>query len=249
MKKIQILFTALFFLVEPVFLTGCSTTQSTIDKQIDTSNNQQEFVVTVDEGGVKNFNNKQLKLELSELDQDNLTEKGKEGLIFMREEEKLAHDVYSVLFDKWGQKSFNNISSSEQTHTDAVKSLLNKYSIDDPSANTKLGEFMNKDLQALYDQLLKQGEVSLVEALKVGAIVEEVDIVDLQKYLEEVDNEDIVLVYENLMRGSRNHLRAYVKNLDKQEVTYSPEYLSEEEYEEIIGSETERGNGRFGRGR
>lgn len=35
-----------------------------------------------------------------------------DGLIFMREEEKLARDVYIAMYDNWGQRVFNNILGS-----------------------------------------------------------------------------------------------------------------------------------------
>ncbi len=167
-----------------------------------------------------------------------------EGLIYMREEEKLARDVYLYLYDLWGLRVFSNIASSEQTHTDAIKYLLVKYNIDDPVEVDSLGLFKNETLQNLYNTLTAQGKDSLVAALKVGALIEEVDIQDLHEELDEyVDNQDIQYVYENLMRGSRNHLRAFVSNLAAQGVTYEPQILSQEEYDEIINSPMERGSG------
>ncbi len=62
-----------------------------------------------------------------------LTAAEEEGLLFMREEEKLARDVYLVLFDKWGLRVFENIAESEQRHMDAVLYLLGKYGLDDPA--------------------------------------------------------------------------------------------------------------------
>ena len=226
-----------------VVLAGAGCTQPTTVTDSETTDTP---VISVDDNGYTDFDNTQLKLELSEFAESDLSDFEREGLIFMREEEKLAHDVYAFLYDTWGQNIFNNISSSEQTHTDAVKSLLDKYSIADPAAQTKPGEYTNDDLQNLYDQLVAQGSISLVEALKVGAIIEEVDILDLEKYLKDLDNEEIILVYENLLRGSRNHLRAFEKNLDQQGVDYSPQYLDEGAYQETIDSEVERGNGGFG---
>ena len=44
-------------------------------------------------------------------------------LMYMREEEKLARDVYATLYEKWGTRIFNNIRVSEQRHMDAVKAL------------------------------------------------------------------------------------------------------------------------------
>ncbi len=164
------------------------------------------------------------------------------GLSFMREEEKLARDVYTILYAKWNLRVFNNISRSEQMHTDAIKALLEKYDLSDPVVNDDLGVFQNQDLQNLYDGLVASGDSSLISALYVGTAIEEIDILDLQNELENVvDNGDITFVYENLMRGSRNHLRAFVKNLSSNGIEYAPRYLSEEAYLEIISSDHEHG--------
>jgi hypothetical protein len=158
-----------------------------------------------------------------------------ESLLFMVEEEKVARDVYMLLYAKWNLKPFNNISQSEQQHMDAVCVLLDRYSIAKPSTIAQIGTFENDDLQNLHDNLLVQGQQSLIEALKVGALIEEVDIKDLQDLLETtVDNADITYVYQNLIKGSENHLRAYVKNLTKQGVVYEPQVLDVAHYQSII---------------
>ncbi len=164
------------------------------------------------------------------------------GLIFMREEEKLARDVYLTLYSVWGQRIFTNISGAEQTHMGAIKMILDKYELADPVQIDSIGSFTNMDLRELYESLTTQGSVSLIEALKVGALIEEIDIRDLVKELDEyVDNADVTLVYENLYRGSRNHLRAYVRNLSRQGVTYEPTVLEPSDYQKIIDSDWERG--------
>ena len=168
------------------------------------------------------------------------------GLSYMREEEKLAHDVYVVLYEKWGLRVFQNISQSEQTHTEAVKALLDRYGLPDPAASTA-GVFNNPDLQALYNDLVARGSQSLAEALKVGAAIEEIDILDLEKHLAETDNADIQQVFNSLKNGSYNHLRAFVSNLSTRAgESYQPQYLSLETYESIINAAT-GGNGQ-GRG-
>jgi hypothetical protein len=165
-----------------------------------------------------------------------------DGLIFMREEEKLARDVYISMYDKWGQRVFNNISGAEQRHMDAIKTLLDRYELNDPVGIDSIGVYKNETLQDLYNTLIDQGSVSLLEALKVGALIEEIDILDIQHELDEnVDNEDVTFVYNNLLRGSRNHLRAFVRNMSRQGVDYTPLKLSEEQYLTIINSEWERG--------
>ncbi|RPJ24786.1 MAG: DUF2202 domain-containing protein [Chloroflexi bacterium] len=170
-----------------------------------------------------------------------------DDLIFMREEEKLAHDVYVTLYSTWGLPVFQNIANREATHTAAVKLLLDRYGIADPTAGKGFGEFTNPDLQKLYDQLVAQGSKSLVDALKVGAAIEEIDILDLQTRIARTTNADIKLVYNNLLRGSENHLRAFTSTLQKQTgETYAPQYLDATIYNSIVGTSNPRGGWRRG---
>jgi hypothetical protein len=172
-----------------------------------------------------------------------------EGLLFMREEEKLARDVYLTLYEIWQQNTFNNISRSEQAHTDEIKVLLDQYGLEDPMSNDEIGVFENADLQALYDELIELGSQSLGDALRVGAAIEEIDILDLQDSIEQSTHLDIQLVYENLIKGSRNHLRSFVSVLEKKTgEIYEPQYLSPEAYADIINAEKEAGSGEHGEG-
>ena len=171
-----------------------------------------------------------------------LSENEAAGLIYMREEEKLARDVYVTLYQQWGSPLFNNIANSEATHTSAIKVLLDRYGIADPAAGNGVGEFTDPTLQKLYDQLVAQGSQSLVDALKVGAAIEEIDILDLQTRLAQTADADIELVYGNLLKGSRNHLRAFTSTLQRQTgEVYIAQYLSAEMYETIMADTTSTG--------
>ena len=181
---------------------------------------------------------------------EDLSPEEEQGLLFMREEEKLARDVYITLYEKWNMKVFNNISLSEQKHTETIKLLLDRYALEDPMTTDERGVFQNETLQNLYNSLVEKGDESIVEALKVGGAIEEIDILDLEQQVSDiVDNEDIKLVYNNLLRGSRNHLRAFVGNLTNQGVTYEPQYMTQEAYQVIIDGETERGGNGRGKGK
>ncbi len=172
------------------------------------------------------------------------------GLVWMREEEKLAHDVYVALYETWGLQTFNTIAVSEQAHMESVLGLLERYGIADPAAGKALGEFSNPDLQALYARLVAQGQASALEALKVGAYIEELDIADLQARLSQIDNADIQQVYTNLLTGSGSHLRAFVRVLEWQFGTqYTPQVLDEATYQSIIGTVDETGPVQRGWGR
>ena len=174
------------------------------------------------------------------------------SLLFMREEEKLARDVYNTLAATWGIRSFSNIAASEQMHMDEIKVLLDRYALTDPALDA--GKFTNPDLQALYTKLVAQGNLSLADALKVGAAIEEIDIRDLQTRLPQTDNADIQQVYTNLMNGSYNHLKAFTGNLQNQTgETYQPQFLTSAQYQTILSSTTGgpgngRGNGGQGQG-
>ncbi|WP_159516873.1 DUF2202 domain-containing protein [Sunxiuqinia indica] len=171
-----------------------------------------------------------------------LTDAEIEGLRWMREEEKLAGDLYALFNAEYAMRIFANISRSENTHTNAVIYLLEQFEIEDPAVDAS-GVFANETLQGIYSDLKAAGEVSLLEALKVGAYVEELDILDLEQRLEDTCNEDIELVYENLLRGSRNHLRAFTRVLAQNGFDYEPTLLSDEYYTETIAAEMERGRG------
>ena len=166
------------------------------------------------------------------------------GLTYMREEEKLARDVYQVLFEKWGSRVFDNIATSEQQHMDAIAPLLSSYFLPDPAADTLPGQFSDPTLQELYDNLSAQGVLSLSDAFKVAAGIEEMDILDLQHFLEMDLPGDVRLVYENLLNGSYNHLSAFVTIMERQggEI-YTPQYLSAEAYQEILDLVSASGHG------
>lgn len=164
------------------------------------------------------------------------------SLLYMREEEKLAHDVYVTLYGKWDINIFTNISSSEQTHTNAVLALLNKYSLADPVGNNAVGVFTDTTLQKLYTQLVAQGSISLLEGFKIGATIEDLDIYDLKKAMVNVDNQDITFVYNNLAKGSRNHLRSFYSQITGSGGTYSAQFISQSELEAIVNSAKETGS-------
>lgn len=157
------------------------------------------------------------------------------GILFMREEEKLARDVYLYLYEIYPLRPFENIARSEQAHMDAIRYLVDLYNLEDPVAENPTGIFKNKELQQLYNTLIERGSQSKEEALRVGALIEEVDIIDLQNEMEKVtEHEQITRVYNNLCRASENHLRAFVRVQKMNGVEYTPVELDFDSFSEII---------------
>jgi hypothetical protein len=163
-------------------------------------------------------------------------------LIQMREEEKLARDVYLTLSEKWGVLVFDTIADSEQTHFEAIKILLDRYEVADPAIEG-VGKFSTEGLTDLYKELTKQGSISLADAMYVGAKIEDMDIVDLKEVLATTKKVDLTNVYSNLLLGSMNHLRTFVSHLQVLGITYEPQYLTSTELAEIL-SATGPGKGR-----
>ena len=171
------------------------------------------------------------------------------GLQFMREEEKLARDSYILLGDLWGLPVFANISDSEQSHMNGVKQMLDKYQVPDPvSDESDVGNFVDPELQALFDALMAAGEDSVMAALYVGGTIEETDMEDIQHWIDLADQEDIVGVYESLLCGSRNHLRAFVKQIENRGAVYEARVLPQDVVDAIADSPTERDCGSGGGG-
>ncbi len=168
-----------------------------------------------------------------------LSEAEKTDLIFLREEEKLARDVYLYAYDKHGLTIFNNISQSEQQHMDQVLTLLNTYDLPDP-ASPERGVFSDSTLQGLYDMLTAKADSSIVDALIVGATIEDLDIRDIESFKQRTTRTDLMAVYENLRCGSRNHMRAYYSQLLDNGSTYTPQFISQEEFDAIINSAREQ---------
>jgi hypothetical protein len=130
------------------------------------------------------------------------------GMQFLREEEKLARDIYKALFDKWNLVVFQNIMAAEETHFNAIGTLLARYGAADP-ALSGAGVYADPALNTLYNQLLEKGLRSAQDALEVGVLIEKQDIGDLENALKATTKFDVKRVYNNLMNGSYNHLDAF----------------------------------------
>ena len=147
---------------------------------------------------------------------------------FMREEEKLARDVYATLYAAWGSQVFDHIAYSEQRHMNAMGRLLATYAIPDPVEETGVDPgvypdsctadecvFLDEKLAGLYVMLMADGAQSQFAGLLVGGLIEEKDMIDIQAAIEETDDEHIRSVYGRLLCGSTNHLRAFARNIEQ----------------------------------
>ncbi|WMI66536.1 DUF2202 domain-containing protein [Aestuariibaculum sp. YM273] len=167
-----------------------------------------------------------------------VTTADKDALLFMLEEEKLARDTYTYLNDKWAVNQFANIKNSEQSHMNAIENLLIEYGIEYSILPT--GQFKNAELQIYYNQFINEGSVNQSRALMVGATIEDLDIVDLQEYIDATKNTQLISVFQSLQCGSRNHLRSFEQAIDILGETYEPQFLSLEEYNVIINTINEK---------
>ncbi|MFB6104830.1 MAG: DUF2202 domain-containing protein [Halobacteriaceae archaeon] len=209
---------------------GCLGTEDTPDAPIFVDG--QNGASSVDTDALRNRLDSYTPVDLSTTE--------REDIFYMREEEKVARDVYLALADEWGLTTHDRISDSEQTHMDAMLQLVETYDLEDPATGV-IGTFTNEDLQAFHDDLVEWGRSSVIASLKVGCRIEERDMRDIQLRVDRTDEEPVTLVYENLLKGSRNHLRAYYRRLTRYDGEYDPIYISQSEFDAIVDSDWETG--------
>jgi len=155
-------------------------------------------------------------------------------LLWMREEEKVARDVYLTLYKVWKKPVFSNIAAAEQRHMDAILKKINLFGLTDP-ALPGVGNFSNPELQVLYDEMIAQGKRTYIDSLIVGATIEDKDIMDLVAAIKGTNNLTLKTTYENLLEGSKNHLRAFVGLLRKQGLDYEPQFIDQALFDAILG--------------
>jgi hypothetical protein len=128
-----------------------------------------------------------------------LTEQQKATLAAMAQDEKLARDLYTAFAAKYDAVVFDRIAAAETRHLTAVRTLVTRYGIADPTAGKP----------AAYDTLLAQGSTSLQAALQVGVTVEQTTIADLTKALDGLTAPDVTQLYTHLRMASQHHLAAF----------------------------------------
>jgi hypothetical protein len=233
------------------FITGCSSEDT--GGVTDTATTDADVPTSVDDTALD---------DLSAAEVDGLDTTEASHLTFMREEEKLARDVYLTLAELYpGQKIFNQIATrAEQTHTDTMRDKLDQFNLPDPNPNTNnlpssLGVFTGDEwgwyFKEKFELLTAKGEVSELDALYVGAFIEELDMYDIAVCpqvmidrgfsspcgLEYTDERALQTAYSSLMSGSESHLRAYVGQIEAIIGTgnYEAQYLTQAEVDEILG--------------
>lgn len=162
-------------------------------------------------------------------------------LTYMRGEEKFSRDLYLGFAESWDIAPFAFVANAEQRHMDAVLRALRRYGLPDPVAGTLAGEFRDAELQSLYAALLEKGLASPFDALRVGGLVEEIDLLDLEFSAMRTANADIARLYENLACGSRNHLRAFAEGIGTLTgQAYVAQTMSQEAVDAILQQPRER---------
>jgi hypothetical protein len=162
---------------------------------------------------------------------------------FLRDEEKLARDVYRHLQARYDHPPFAHIAGCEQRHLEAMTALAGAPGAAGSETPDVAGRFADPELQALYDRLIASGDASLEAALAVGALVEETDIADLQRALSNAPSADAQAVYQRLLNASHNHLRAFHRNLAARNVSYTPQVLARAEFDAIVAGASGCGQG------
>lgn len=162
-----------------------------------------------------------------------------EFIYAVREDEKIARDLYFSFFRNFGLKTFENIGKAEDNHIKATEKLFDYYEIDYPALSAN-GKFEDASRQKLFDSLLLKGTPEL-EAFKVMALLEESNIVEYGEVLKSIVNPNIKLVIENLAKASANHFKAAIRQITALGGTYAPALMTQEQYRALIAIGFEKG--------
>ncbi|MDY7528241.1 MULTISPECIES: DUF2202 domain-containing protein [unclassified Cryobacterium] len=146
---------------------------------------------------------------LADVASGTMNDEQKASLTALAAEEKVAHDLYVAFAEKYDVAVFSRIARSETMHLDAVRTLLERYSITDPTIGLEVGRFPTDASQKLYDTLLSQGSASVDAARETARTVETTDIADLTAASAGVTAPDVLAVYEHLLTASQHHLSAF----------------------------------------
>ena len=174
-------------------------------------------------------------------------------LRLMAEEEQMARDIYNALYLQTSQKVFQNIASSEQTHTETLSALMVASQM--AALPGTPGHYEDAGLQSLYDSLMAQAAQGTLQALQTGALVEETDIRDLRLAIAASTDPQVIEAYQQLLQGSYNHLAAFASAIQRQGgPAYQAQLLPAEDVAAILaqnnsqqgGAGTGNGNGQGG---
>lgn len=223
--------------------------------EIEMPQDQMLDVISVNADGVTMFNTSNVVPSFettAELTSDEI-----EFLYAVREDEKLARDIYNSFYSLYASKPMSNIAKAEENHIAAVERLFYFYSINYPAVG-EAGVFADATRQSYYNELISKG-TTLLDAYKAAAYLEEKDIADYEAVLPSITNPNIKLVIEHLIKGSINHFKATLRQIDALGGEYQAAVLSQERYTEIVNSnfangkryakkgtdgDTNRGNGK-----
>lgn len=164
-----------------------------------------------------------------------LTEQEEMDLLFSCEQEKLLRDVYLYSFDKYGNAIFNQIAGSQNVRMSELKGLISSYNLDDPTS-LDIGMFSTSSFQDIYNTALIQSDSSLESAIMAILYLEDKDMVDIREFISNTTKENMLYTYEFMYCTSENHIRWLYPELLLEGGTYTPQFISQDDFNEIINS-------------
>lgn len=129
-------------------------------------------------------------------------------LASMAQNEKLAHDLYAQLYQAYHLRLFSNLGAAEAGHLQALRTLMARYGVTDPTAGQAAGHFSTPAVQAAYERLLAQARTSQQTALTVARNLERDAIARCTAALNGVTAPDARQVMQHLKAAETRHLAA-----------------------------------------
>lgn len=163
-------------------------------------------------------------------------------LLKLYSEEKMAYDLYGEFYERWQLNVFSDVQQREARHVWCVEVIMNKYSAA-VSAGKKKILYHDKETEDLYNELSVKGCISDLSALEAAAYLKEKFISDLRTRALNINDGYLLKVIFLLEKAAKSHFQAFVKSIRLSGSDYTPAFLTDGEYSNIMTPEkTTAGN-------
>src|SRR6476620_4362177 len=158
------------------------------------------------------------------------------ALINLHDNQKLSLFVYDSLYAIWGINPFGNIRSAESQHVNFLDDVADNYALEleTNEPGNSAATFTTPQAETIYQESISKGSLSVVDALKMGARLEEMSLQVLHNAKAVTIKSDLLHTFDILAMGSKNNLQAFNRRLKMYGITYEPGFLEQKDFRNII---------------
>lgn len=148
----------------------------------------------------------------------------------------MAYDLYGEFYERWSLSVFHKVQQREAKHVWCVERIMDNYGFT-YNTNANSGSYPDREIQKTYDELTVKGCISDLAALEAAAFIKEKYISRLRERIRYQEDEYVVKVIFLMESAAQSHLRAFVNSIRLSGSDYSPVFLTDDEFSNIMDSD------------